>query len=67
MHVTYLHICILNCCACFPICSDDHRFPMPKDHLLYLALQAEGLAQLTFTPTYPGKCSSTFRSSRSVV
>lgn len=32
---------------------DDHRFPMPKDHLLYLALQAEGLAQLTFTPTYP--------------
>lgn len=26
---------------------------MPKDHLLYLALQAEGLAQLTFTPTYP--------------
>jgi hypothetical protein len=28
---------------------------MPKDHLLYLALQAEGLAQLTFTPTYPGK------------
>lgn len=32
---------------------EDHRFPMPKDHLLYLALQAEGLAQLTFTPTYP--------------
>ncbi|WIA16516.1 hypothetical protein OEZ85_013194 [Tetradesmus obliquus] len=26
---------------------------MPKDYLLYLALQAEGLAQLTFTPTYP--------------
>eukprot|EP00775_Hariotina_reticulata_P012475 gene12475-12609_t len=26
---------------------------MPKDHLLYLALQAEGMAQLTFTPTYP--------------
>lgn len=32
---------------------DDHGFPMPKDHLLYLALQDEDLAQLTFTPTYP--------------
>jgi hypothetical protein len=35
--------------------ADGHRFPMPKDHMLYLALQAEGLAQLTFTPTYPGE------------
>ncbi|KAF8065528.1 hypothetical protein HT031_003129 [Scenedesmus sp. PABB004] len=32
---------------------DGHRFPMPKDHLLYLALQAEGLAQLSFAPTPP--------------
>lgn len=37
----------------FMLAADGHRFPMPKDHLLHLALQAEGLAQLTFTPTYP--------------
>lgn len=29
------------------------RFPMPKDHLLYLELQRLGLASHTFTPTYP--------------
>ena len=32
---------------------EDHRFPMPKDHLLYLALQERGLAHATFTPSYP--------------
>jgi hypothetical protein len=26
---------------------------MPKDHLLYVALQQRGLAHATFTPTYP--------------
>jgi hypothetical protein len=32
---------------------DGHRFPMPKDHLLYVALQQAGWADMTFTPTYP--------------
>eukprot|EP00873_Tetraselmis_striata_P022771 jgi/Tetstr1/443035/TSEL_031095.t1 len=34
---------------------DDHRFPMPKDHLLYLRLQALGMAteENTFAPSYP--------------
>ena len=34
---------------------DGHRFPMPKDHLLYMALQSEGLANMTFTPSYPDR------------
>lgn len=29
---------------------EGHRFPMPKDHLLYERLQAEGLAGRAFTP-----------------
>lgn len=32
---------------------DDHRFPMPKDHLLWERLQSLGLASRTFTPQYP--------------
>lgn len=32
---------------------DGHRFPMPKDALLYQRLQQLGLAGRTFTPTYP--------------
>jgi hypothetical protein len=32
---------------------DGHRFPMPKDHLLYLRLQELGLAGRTFTPEPP--------------
>jgi hypothetical protein len=34
---------------------DGHRFPMPKDHLLYTALQSNGLANMTFTPSYPDR------------
>lgn len=32
---------------------DNHRFPMPKDHLLYLRLQELGMASCTFTPMPP--------------
>eukprot|EP00884_Botryococcus_braunii_P009578 jgi/Botrbrau1/18621/Bobra.0367s0059.2 len=32
---------------------DDHRFPMPKDHLLYVRLKELGLANFTVTPAYP--------------
>lgn len=35
--------------------AEGHRFPMPKDHLLYLALREEGLAGSTFTPAYPDR------------
>lgn len=33
--------------------QEGHRFPMPKDHLLYLRLQQLGLAENTFTPQVP--------------
>jgi len=32
---------------------DGHRFPMPKDHLLWERLQAGGLGVRTFTPAAP--------------
>jgi hypothetical protein len=34
---------------------EGHRFPMPKDALLYQRLVTLGLAANTFTPDYPDK------------
>jgi len=33
--------------------QEDHRFPMPKDTLLYQALREQGMAKLVLTPSMP--------------
>lgn len=38
---------------CLSPLPPGHRFPMPKDHLLYVSLKQTGLASNTFTPKYP--------------
>lgn len=60
-----LGIRTVNCNASFPhavVYHEDftinplppgHRFPMPKDALLYAKLKDQGLATRTFTPTVP--------------
>lgn len=51
------HLCAqqaqsLQCCRINPV-PEGHRFPMPKDALLFEKLQSLGLAANTFTPTHP--------------